>query len=70
MYHPERNESDDSDDGVDIPDNEKVNPFTSLDLQLLKNSYKDLHEKYWLAKEVDFQNAYGKFFFTKLGELF
>ena len=40
VYHPERNESDDSDDGVDIPDNEKVNPFTSLDLQLLKNSYR------------------------------
>ena len=61
VYKPKRRNESDSDNGVDIPDNERVNPFNPVDLQTLNGRYEELHEKYWQAKRVDFQNAFGKF---------
>ena len=59
-----RVDSSDSDDGVDIPDKERRNPFEPLDFLLLKRTYVTLHKSYWQARDTSFQNAYGKFFFS------
>ena len=57
----------DSDNGVNVPDRAKTNPFTKENLVLINGCYFDLHKNYRRAKQCSFQNAYGKYFFTSLG---
>ena len=57
----------DSDNGVNVPDRAKTNPFTKENLAVINACYFDLHKNYQQAKRCSFQNPYGKYFFTSLG---
>ena len=57
----------DSDNGVNVPDIARTNPFTKENLAVINAFYLELYKNYRRAKQCSFQNAYGKYFFSSLG---
>ena len=59
-------DGEDSDDGVNYSDRAVTNPFSKEEFYHFQTEMESLHLRYHNAKQTNFQNAQGKYFFSLL----